>query len=327
MKLLSIPFPAWLKPEIIPGLPVRWYGLMYIVAFTIAFFLYRRQIRERNFPITEDELLNLFFWSILSLLIGARVFAALIYETSDIYIREPWLIFWPFRNGKFTGFQGMSYHGGAIAGAAAVLLYSKLKRWDIREIADMWAPSVPLGYTFGRLGNFINAELYGRATEMPWGMVFPNAELVNGVNMPRHPSQLYEAFFEGVVSFFIMWALRNRKPFKGFLFGLYFVVYGFFRFAIEYFREPDSDLGYRLELVPNDAPLALAHPLTSFSTGQILSFGMVIFGLLTILVMSRLPGREVIRVYSDSGSRILSDEEREAQAKTKRKLRKNLKKR
>jgi phosphatidylglycerol:prolipoprotein diacylglycerol transferase len=300
---------------------------MYIVAFGIAYILYRRQVRERNFPISEDELQSLFFWSILSLVIGARVFATLVYETSDIYVTQPWLIFWPFRDGRFTGLQGMSYHGGAIGGAAAFLLYSKIKKWDVREIADMWAPAIPLGYTFGRLGNFINGELYGRATTMSWGMVFPYAELIDGVNLPRHPSQLYEAFFEGIVMFAIMWFLRNRKPFKGFLFGLYCVLYGFFRFFIEYFREPDRELGYRIELVPNDQPLALTHPLTSFSTGQILWFGMIVFGIAVILVMSRLPNREVIRVYSGTGGKITTEEEKAAAAKQKRKLRKSLKKR
>jgi phosphatidylglycerol:prolipoprotein diacylglycerol transferase len=325
--LLAIPFPSWLKPEIIPGLPFRWYGLMYIVAFGIAYILYRRQVRERNFPISEDELQGLFFWSILSLVVGARVFAALVYETSEIYVTQPWLIFWPFRDGQFTGLQGMSYHGGAIAGASAFLIYSKIKKWDVREIADMWAPAIPLGYTFGRLGNFINAELYGRATTAPWGMVFPHAELINGVNLPRHPSQLYEAFFEGLVMFAILWLLRNRKPFKGFLFGLYIVLYGFFRFFIEYFREPDRDLGYRIELAPNDQPLALAHPLTSFSTGQILCFGMVVFGIAVIILMSRLPNRAVIRVYSDSGGKIVTEAEKSTASKQKRKLRKSLKKR
>jgi phosphatidylglycerol:prolipoprotein diacylglycerol transferase len=299
---------------------------MYIVAFGIAYILYRRQIRERNFPISEDELQSLFFWTILSLIVGARVFAALVYETSDIYITKPYLIFWPFRDGQFTGLQGMSYHGGAIASVSAFLIYSKIKKWDVREIADMWVPAVPLGYTFGRLGNFINAELYGRATTMPWGMIFPQAELVNGVNLPRHPSQLYEAFFEGIVLCALMWFLRNRKPFKGFLFGLYFVIYGFFRFFIEYFREPDRDLGYRIELVPNDQPLALAHPLTSFSTGQILCFGMIVLGFVVIFIMSRLPNREVIRVYSGTGGKIVTQAEKTATSKQKRKLRKSLKK-
>ncbi|MDR2109878.1 MAG: prolipoprotein diacylglyceryl transferase, partial [Spirochaetaceae bacterium] len=106
--LLTIPFPAWLKPEIIPGLPFRWYGLMYLVAFGIAYLLYRRQIRERHFPISDDGLSGLFFWGILALLLGARIFATIVYETTDIYRRQPWLVFWPFRDGQFTGLQGMS---------------------------------------------------------------------------------------------------------------------------------------------------------------------------------------------------------------------------
>lgn len=104
--LLAVPFPSWLKPEIIPGLPVRWYGLMYVFAFATAFILYRRQIRERRFPMSEDDLSGLFGWGIFALLLGARLFSTLIYETSDIYRRQPWLIFWPFHGGRFTDFRG-----------------------------------------------------------------------------------------------------------------------------------------------------------------------------------------------------------------------------
>ncbi|MDR0655161.1 MAG: prolipoprotein diacylglyceryl transferase, partial [Treponema sp.] len=128
--LLSIDFPSWLKPEIIPGLPFRWYGLMYIVAFSVAYFLYRRQVRERRFPMAEDELSGLFFWGILALVLGARVFYTLVYEPDGLYRREPWLIFWPFRDGKFTGFQGMSYHGGVIGGILAIIIYSAKKKFD-----------------------------------------------------------------------------------------------------------------------------------------------------------------------------------------------------
>ena len=172
---LYIPFPSWLKPEVIPGLPVRWYSLMYIVAFGIAYLLYRRQVKERRFPMSEDDLYGLFFWGILALIVGARLFSTLIYETSRIYLRQPWLIFWPFRNGRFTGLQGMSYHGGAFAGLLAVVIYAKVKKFSFRELGDMFVASIPLGYTFGRLGNFINGELYGRVTSSPIGMIFPHA--------------------------------------------------------------------------------------------------------------------------------------------------------
>jgi len=352
LPLLSINFPSWLKPEIIPGLPVRWYGLMYIFAFATAYLVYRRQVKERNFPMTEDELSSLFVWGIIGLLLGARLFSTLIYETSDIYRRQPWLIFWPFRNGRFTGLQGMSYHGGAFCGALAVFLFAKFKKYSFREIADMFVAAIPLGYTFGRLGNFINAELYGRATSMPWGMVFPNAKQLPAsydwvqeiaektgteimqteglrtlVNLPRHPSQLYEAFLEGIVLWALIWLFRNRKPFKGFLVGLYFIGYGAFRFFVEYFREPDSDLGYRIEFVKTTLHTAYAHPLFSFSTGQILSFIMILLGATWIIICSRLPNREAIRVWdgSENAPPPVSKEDSAKDRNKRRKLRKKLK--
>ena len=319
MYLLSVNFPSWLKPEVIPGLPFRWYGLMYIFAFATAFLLYRVQLKEKRFPMTEDRLYSMFSWGILGLILGARLFSTLIYETSDYYIRQPWLIFWPFQNGQFTGLMGMSYHGGAFFCCLTIIIYSKVKHYNFREIGDMFAASIPLGYTFGRLGNFINAELYGRVTTSPLGMVFPEettrlfstnevwvreilektGSVLKGglVNLPRHPSQLYEMLFEGIILWAIIWFLRNRKPFKGFLIGLYFLGYGLFRFFIEYFREPDADLGYRIEFVKTSLPLAYAHPPFSFSTGQILCFIMIVFGIVWLIVCSRLPDREPVRVY------------------------------
>jgi phosphatidylglycerol:prolipoprotein diacylglycerol transferase len=347
--LLSIPFPSWLKPEIIPGLPVRWYGLMYIAAFAGAYFLYRRQIRERNFPITEDDFSGLFLWGILSLVLGARIFATLVYETSDIYRREPWLVFWPFRNGRFTGLQGMSYHGGVIGGVASIIIYSWVKKFDYREIGDMYAASIPLGYTAGRIGNFINGELYGRITAGPLGMIFPDGGIKPGspgyelireaaetlglidpaqggtLNLPRHPSQLYEALFEGVILWLIIWLWRNRKPFKGFLISLYLSGYGFFRFFIEYFREPDAELGYRLELVKTSLPPALAHPPLSFSTGQIFSLGMIVLGLVWFFIARRLPGWEPVRVYPPQGKAPLTAEEKKSARNSRRKKRDKLK--
>jgi phosphatidylglycerol:prolipoprotein diacylglycerol transferase len=345
--LLSIQFPSWLKPEIIPGLPVRWYGLMYIFAFATAFLLYRRQVKERNFPMSEDELSSLFTWAILSLIVGARLFSTLVYETSDIYVRQPWRIFWPFRNGRFTGLQGMSYHGGAFAALLSTIIYAKVKKFNFREIGDMFVTSIPLGYTFGRLGNFINAELYGRATASPLGMIFPNAEklpvdeswvteiaektgtAITGalINLPRHPSQLYEAFFEGIVLWAIIWFFRSRKPFKGFQLGLYFMGYGFFRFIIEYFREPDAELGYRIEFVKSSLPPAYAHPLFSFSTGQILCFLMILFSAVWLIAASRLPNREVTYIYDGEEKPQTVNVNKEEAAKERnrrRKLRKKL---
>jgi phosphatidylglycerol:prolipoprotein diacylglycerol transferase len=347
MLLLSVDFPSWLKPEIIPGLPFRWYGLMYIVAFATAFMAYRRQVRERHFPMSEEQLYSLFTWGILGLLLGARLFSTLVYETSDIYRRQPWLIFWPFRNGQFTGLMGMSYHGGAFAGLLAIIISAKVKRFSFREIGDMYAASIPLGYTFGRLGNFINAELYGRVTTGPLGMVFPNARRLpvsedwvreaaektgavvsNGwVNLPRYPSQLFEMLLEGIILWAIIWVVRNRKPFKGFLISLYFLGYGLFRFFIEYFREPDEDLGYRIEFVKSTLSPAFAHPPLSFSTGQILSFFMIVFGIVWLIIISQLSDRNPVRVYNDNedsqkDSKTL--EEKSSERNKRRRLRKKL---
>ncbi|MDR1839568.1 MAG: prolipoprotein diacylglyceryl transferase [Treponema sp.] len=344
--LLSIPFPSWLKPEIIPGLPVRWYGLMYIFAFATAFLLYRRQVRERNFPMSEDDLSSLFGWGILGLILGARLFSALIYNGDNKYWLKPWLIFWPFQeDGKFTGFQGMSYHGGVFGGALAVLIFAKVKRFSFRELTDMFTASIPLGYTFGRLGNFINGELYGRATTSPIGMIFPNAQTLSAseswvreiaektgvaitgafVNLPRHPSQIYEMIFEGIILWAIVWFFRSRKPFKGFITGLYFFGYGFFRFFIEYFREPDSHLGYPIELVKTGLPTAYIHPPLSFSTGQIFCFLMMMFGVIWTIIISRLPGREVTYVYDEEEQKPQTSKEASAAERNKRrKLRKKL---
>ena len=167
--------------------------------------------------------------------------------------------------------------------------------------------AIPLGYTFGRLGNFFNAELYGRITTMPWGMVFPGAQRFSSsiewvrntaqqagmtldsqtvlVNLPRHPSQLYEAFFEGIVLFFLLWFLRKRKPFDGFLAAMYTIGYGAVRFFIEYFREPDADMGYRIA-AKSDSPTYFNQSLLNLSTGQILCLIMIISGAVTIAVLA-----------------------------------------
>ncbi|GHU28085.1 hypothetical protein FACS1894164_20420 [Spirochaetia bacterium] len=208
-----------------------------------------------------------------------------------------------------------------IGGILGFTIYSLVKKFDVREIGDMFGASIPLGYTFGRLGNFINGELYGRVTTGFWGMIFPDAQRLPAyeawvreaaeksgiaitsntamVNLPRYPSQLFEAFFEGIVLWAIIWLVRNRKPFKGFLISLYIGGYGLVRLFIEYFREPDSDLGYRIELIPNHLSPAQAHPLLSFSTGQIFSFIMIISALAWIFIAAKLPNRESIRIYPD----------------------------
>jgi phosphatidylglycerol:prolipoprotein diacylglycerol transferase len=140
---------------------------------------------------------------------------------------------------------------------------------------------------------------------------------------------LYEALFEGILTWAIIWLIRNKKPFRGFLTGMYLLLYGFFRFFIEYFREPDEDLGYRIEFIKNDLPLAISHPLFSFSTGQILCFLMILAGLVWIVIASHLPNREAIRVYpanaKSNQTAHTESVDRDAERNRRRKLRKKLK--
>ncbi len=315
---LFINFPSWIHPQIFPNIKflslLRWYGLMYAFAFITAYYLLKRVLKEGaldspNYKATEDDIFSFIFTGIVFLLIGARVFSTLIYDTSGLYKAKPWLIFWPFDGaGNFTGLEGMSYHGGFIGGLLGMILWCKFKKKPFPKWCDAMACAIPLGYTFGRLGNFMNGELYGRITTMPWGIVFPAAERFSAklpwvkefaekigmelpasglVNLPRHPSQLYEAFFEGIVLWLIIWFCRKHKKFDGMLSAIYAGGYGFVRFFIEYFREPDADLGYRIAKDAS-APIYTNTSLLNFSTGQILCFLMMTFAVIFAIVCWRL---------------------------------------
>ncbi|MBQ7158170.1 MAG: prolipoprotein diacylglyceryl transferase [Treponema sp.] len=316
MNMLYINYPSWIHPEIFPGVPVlgliRWYGLMYICAFGTAFFILKRLLKEGALDsldrkATEDDIFSFIATGIIGLLLGARIFSTLVYNHYDPsnpgsinYWTHPWLIFWPFdRTRRFTGLAGMSYHGGFIGGLLGMVFWCWRNKRPMMKWIDAMCTAIPLGYTFGRLGNFLNGELYGRITTVSWGMVFPSAErfslsikwvrefaekcgmeVTSGglINLPRHPSQLYEAFFEGIVLFSIIWLLHKKKPFDGFSGGLYTLGYGIVRFFIEYFREPDADIGYRIASDAN-APIYLNTSLLNISTGQILCFLMILGGL------------------------------------------------
>ena len=315
---LYINFPSWIHDQIFPNVKylslLRWYGLMYLVAFSTAYYLLQKVRKEGaldtpDYKATEDDIFSFIFTGIIFLLVGARLFSTLIYDTSGLYKSKPWLIFWPFdANGKFTGLAGMSYHGGFVGGLLGMIVWCKFKKRPVLKWIDAMVCAIPLGYTFGRLGNFMNGELYGRITTMPWGMVFPAAERFSAklpwvkefaqkigmelpasglVNLPRHPSQFYEAFFEGIVLWLIIWNLRKYKKFDGMLAAVYTGGYGFFRFFIEYFREPDADLGYRIAK-DSSAPIYTNTSLLNFSTGQILCFLMMLLAIVFIVVGLRL---------------------------------------
>jgi phosphatidylglycerol:prolipoprotein diacylglycerol transferase len=308
---LFVNFPEWITPEIIPGLPFRWYGIMYLVAFAIAYGLTLVQLRDRSLSVsrlTSDDVVNLFFWTIIGLLIGSRVFATTIYDTTGRYLRQPWLILWPFDDEmNFVGLQGMSYHGGLVGSVVAFVAYCKVRKFDVLEMGDVVITAVPLGYTFGRIGNFINGELYGRITSSAWGVLFPYAERVptshpavqrvaeetgieiagqSLVNLPRHPSQLYEAFLEGVLLWAIMWLIfRRRKPFRGFMIGVYLIGYSLARFVAEYFRTPDPGLDFIIQWGPTDNPRWLLLSPWNITTGQVLSLLMILAGIVVLLVL------------------------------------------
>jgi len=295
---LYLPFPEWIAPAVIPGLPFRWYGIFYLAAFAITFFLFLAEIRRRSPSVDRDSVADFFFWVILGLLLGARLFYVLVFDEGDV-IRHPWHIVWPFQNGRFTGIQGMSYHGGLIGAVAATVIYSRVRHIDLLVWGDTLAVSAPLGYTLGRIGNFTNGELVGRVTTVPWGVLFPNARrfsvldpwvlgladrvgvtVPDGgqmVNLPRHPSQLYEAFLEGLLLWLILWfVFRKRELFRGALIALYIAGYGAARFMAGYYRETDELVGFVISGSGQTSAL-VAGPF-SITVGQVYSLVMIAAG-------------------------------------------------
>jgi len=309
-----ITFPPWIRPEIVPFLPIRWYGLMYLCAFVVAYLLFTWQLKDRKIEVSRDTVLDMFFWAIVGLLVGGRAFAVTIYDSTGYYLQHPLQIILPFSivDGRIrlTGIAGMSYHGGVVGVTIAIITYLKIKKLDVLQWTDMLVAGIPLGYTFGRLGNFINAELYGRITKAPWGMIFPHAESfpvsepwvkdfassvglpfpsAGVMNLPRHPSQLYEAFFEGIVLWLVLWFIvRKRSPYKGFTTACYIMGYGIIRFFIEYARQPDKGIGpggfgYPIILAPLDNYYA-QFSFFNFTTGQILNVLMIVAAVIMMAV-------------------------------------------
>jgi len=255
--------PEHINPNLleIGSFQLRYYGLMYLVAFGLVYFLVAYRIKKEHYPFNLAIFQDYFIWGILGIILGGRLGYVLIYQF-DYYASHPLEIFLPFQFAggfRFTGIAGMSYHGGLLGFIAATVLFCRKYKISLWSLVDLPAPAVPLAYAFGRLGNFINGELYGRATDLPWGMYFPS----DPEGLLRHPSQLYQAFFEGICLFVLLWALRKRNWVKGSLAALYLISYGVVRFGLEFFREPDSHLGF---------------VLGNLSMGQILCLLMIITG-------------------------------------------------
>lgn len=204
---------------------------MYLVGFALIWMLGRWRIASRLGDVwAGKDLDDVLFYGILGTIVGGRLGYVLFYKFGD-YMAEPWRIF-------FVWEGGMSFHGGFLGVALAMWFYARSRRQDWLAVTDLIAPLVPLGLAAGRLGNFINAELWGRPTDVPWAMVFPNVD-----RLPRHPSQLYEFALEGVVLFVLLWWFSSKPRPRGAVSALFLIGYGLFRFAVEFTREPDSFLG------------------------------------------------------------------------------------
>jgi phosphatidylglycerol:prolipoprotein diacylglycerol transferase len=254
--LAAIPF-----PEIDPvffslgPLKFRWYGLMYLLGLTGAYFLIRARTRANNISLNQEQLYDLIVYAALGVFLGGRIGYTLFYH-AEYYLEHPLSILAVWEG-------GMSFHGGLLGTCVAIWIFCRRKGFAVYTIADLAAQAVPIGLGFGRMGNFINGELYGRSTDVDWCMVFPR-----GGDACRHPSQLYEAGLEGVALFFLLWMVGRRDTPPGTVFWGFIGSYGLFRSFVELFREPDAHLGF------------LLGPLTM---GQLLSVPMVLLGGIMIL--------------------------------------------
>jgi phosphatidylglycerol:prolipoprotein diacylglycerol transferase len=223
---------------------------MYLTGFVASYGLVRYQIRKKGINLSREFVESLYTYLILGLLLGARAGYVIFYDPGS-YIRQPFEILAVWHG-------GMSFHGGLIGSVIAGTIFCRKTGVDAWTVADLVVVTAPIGLGCGRIGNFINGELYGRVSDVPWAMVFPT-----GGPAPRHPSQLYEFSLEGVLLFLILWSLKDRGLRPGVLTALFIILYGVSRFFIEFFREPDSQLGF-----------VVAH----FSMGQILSGVMIVAG-------------------------------------------------
>lgn len=247
------------------GISVHWYGIMYVLALLTGLFAAKYFAARDKFNISNRVLDNYFFWVELGVILGARLGYIVIYDANTVfYLTHPWQIFNPFHNGEFVGIRGMSYHGAVVGFVVATVAFCKRNKQNLWQLLDLVAISVPIGYFFGRIGNFLNQELFGRVTDMPIGIMV--------AGQLRHPSQIYEAVLEGLVIFFILIIYRKHKKFDGELICLYVIIYSIVRFVSEFFREPDFGLGF------------IAFNL---SMGQILSVLMFGVGIAFYFILNR----------------------------------------
>ena len=232
---------------------IRWYGIAYVLGFLLGIYLIKQINQGYQKRIKNKQIDDFFIWSIIGVILGGRIGYVLFYQTATI-LTDPINILFIWKG-------GMSFHGGLIGIIISIFLFSKKYSIDFFQLSDLVSSVAPVGLFFGRLANFINVELYGRVTDFPLAMIYPSID-----QAPRHPSQLYEAFFEGVVLFIIL-RHCNKKNYSqnnfGFITSLFLILYGIFRFLIEFLREPDAHIGLIFNLI---------------TMGQLLSVPLVIIG-------------------------------------------------
>jgi len=240
-------------------LRVSWYGLMYVFGFLASYFLVLYQMKHKDFAISRQEVDSIYLYLALGLIIGARLGYVLFYDLS-MYCKDPFGILFIWRG-------GLSFHGGLIGVLVGWFTFCRKNKKSPWRTADLFVVTAPIGLGLGRIGNFINGELYGRVTQVPWGMIFPK-----GGPLPRHPSQLYESALEGGVLFFVLWFLKEKKLTPGGLLAVFLSLYGGFRFFLEFFREPDVQLGF---------------VFGPFTMGQVLSSFMIAVGIFLLFFLKK----------------------------------------
>jgi phosphatidylglycerol:prolipoprotein diacylglycerol transferase len=241
---------------------IRWYGLMYLIAFALVWLLGRWRIAKGNALLTARDLDDLLFYGILGVVLGGRLGYVLFYKPG-YYLSHPVEMLYVWQG-------GMAFHGGLIGVLLVLWLFARSRGLKFLEVGDFIAPLIPLGLAAGRMGNFINGELWGRATDVSWGMVFPQA----GDTVVRHPSQLYQFAGEGVLLFLIVWIYSAKPRAVGKVSGVFLTGYGVFRFLAEFAREPDNFLGF----LPG-----------GLTMGQYLSLPMIVIGIAMFMVAKGEP--------------------------------------
>ncbi|CAK0760687.1 Phosphatidylglycerol--prolipoprotein diacylglyceryl transferase [Gammaproteobacteria bacterium] len=212
-------------------LNVHWYGLMYIIGFGTAWWLGHQRAPHSKIPLSQEQVSDVIFWGALGVVLGGRLGYILFYDLPN-YLANPATMIQVWRG-------GMSFHGGLLGVLLSLWFYQRKYQIGFFNLMDFIAPLVPIGLGAGRIGNFINGELFGKPTDVAWGMVFPY-----GGFLPRHPSQLYEAGLEGIALFLILWIYSKKTRPTMAVSGMFLVWYGIFRFLVEFARQPDPQIGY-----------------------------------------------------------------------------------